>query len=139
MPRRAWVGVLVGLAVMLAAGCGGRGQGTVRAAEGSDSAAGLRDAAAALCAAKGQAASDPTSARRSFYDRAHDRLHELARLAERSDRPAAARLLEAKQRVEHDLDGPTPPARLAGDLDRLLVTTNAALAVISISPPPCPG
>lgn len=138
MRRRRWA-LLVGLAVVLAAGCGGQGHSTVTAADQADTAAALRDAAAALCTAKDQAAGDPAAARRVFYDRAHDRLHELARLAERTDRPAAARLLEAKQRVEHDLDGPSPPARLAGDLDRLLTTTNAALAAISISPPPCTG
>jgi cytosine/adenosine deaminase-related metal-dependent hydrolase len=133
--RHAWAATLVALAVVLGAGCGGQGPGSVTA----DRAAVLREAAAALCTAKRQAAGDPAAARRSFYDRAHDRLHELARLAERTDRAAAARLLEAKQRVEHDLDGPSPPARLAGDLDRLLATTNAALAASSISPPTCTG
>ena len=74
-----------------------------------------------------------------FYDRAHDHLHELARQAQATDRPAAARLLEAKQRVEHDLDAGAAPPRLVGDLDRLLAATDAALTAISIPPPACTG
>lgn len=46
------------------------------------------------------------------------------------DRAAAARLLEAKQAVEHDLErSESDPAVLGPDLDRLTSTTRAALAL----------
>jgi len=132
--RPAITAALVGLAALLLAGCGPASSG-----DASASAAPLADAAAALCTAKDEAASDPLAARRVFYERAHDHLHELARQAQRTDRSAAARLLEAKQRVEHDLDAGATRQRLAGDLDRLLAATDAALTAISIRPPACTG
>jgi hypothetical protein len=107
--------------------------------DASANAAPLSDAAAALCSAKRQAAADPLAARRVFYEGAHDHLHDLARQVQQVDRPIAARLLEAKQRVEHDLDASATPQRLAGDLDRLLAATHAALTAISIPAPACPG
>jgi hypothetical protein len=110
-----------------------------KSGDASPSAAPLTDAAAALCTAKSQAATDPLAARRMFYDRAHDHLHELARQAQGADRAAAARLLEAKQRVEHDLDAGATPRRLVGDLDQLLAATDTALTAISIPPPGCTG
>jgi cytosine/adenosine deaminase-related metal-dependent hydrolase len=125
---------LVGLAALVLVSCAPASSGDATA-----SADPLTDAAAALCTAKRQAATDPLVARRVFYDRAHDHLHELARQAQRTDRPTAARLLEAKQRVEHDLDAGAAPQRLAGDLDRLLAATDAALTVISIPSPTCIG
>jgi hypothetical protein len=99
----------------------------------------LRDAAAALCAVRAGVV-EPRAARRVFYDRAHDRLHDLARAAELVDRRAAARLLEAKQAVERDLDAPASSStRLAAALDRLLRATSATLTAISISPMSCAG
>ena len=41
----------------------------------------------------------------TFFDRVHQPLHELAAEVAASDRAAAARLLEAKEAVEHDLAG----------------------------------
>ncbi len=46
---------------------------------------------------------DPSLASTLFFDRAHDRLHELAAAVSDIDRSIEARLLEAKQRVEADL------------------------------------
>ena len=125
---------LVGLAALIMVGCA-----PASSNDTSGGASPLSDAAAALCTAKRQAATDPLAARRVFYERAHDPLHDLARQAQTADRPAAARLLEAKQRVEHDLDAGATPQRLVGDLDRLLVATDAALTAISILPPACTG
>jgi hypothetical protein len=132
--RPAITTALVGLAALVLVSCAPASSG-----DASASAAPLTDAAAALCTAKRQAATDPRAARRVFYDRAHDDLHELARQTQRTDRPVAARLLEAKQRVEHDLDADAAPQRLVGDLDRLLAATDAALTAISIPPPACTG
>lgn len=98
----------------------------------------LREAAAGLCTARHQAgAGDVNTARATFYDRSHDALHTLARALEPADRALAARLLEAKQRVESDLAGGTPPTDLAADLDRLSEVTGAGLVRLSIDPPPC--
>lgn len=122
------------LAALVMVGCAPANSGDTAA-----SAAPVADAAAALCTARRQAPADPLAARRVFYERAHDHLHDLARQVQRTDRPAAARLLEAKQRVERDLDAGAIPQRLVGDLDRLLVATDAALTAVSIPPPTCTG
>jgi hypothetical protein len=56
-----------------------------------------------LCKAKAEAdAGDLASAKRTFDD-VHAGIHELATATEEVDRAAAARLLEAKQRVEAGL------------------------------------
>jgi len=58
----------------------------------------------ALSEARGAAIDgDPSLARTLFFDRAHDRLHELAAAVSDIDRSIEARLLEAEQRVEADL------------------------------------
>jgi hypothetical protein len=125
---------LIGLVALVMVSCA-----PASSRDASPSAALLTDAAAALCTARRQAATDVLAARRVFYDRAHDHLHDLARQTQGADRPAAARLLEAKQRVEHDLDAGATPQRLVGDLDQLLAATDTALTVISIPPPGCTG
>ena len=79
-------------------------------------------------------ATRPDAARRAFIDRAHQPIHELATAVAREDRAVAARLLEAKQAVERDLDGGA--AGLAGDLDRLLDATRRAIAATGQPPPP---
>jgi hypothetical protein len=132
--RPAITAALVGLAALVLVSCA-----PASSDDATASAAPLTDAAAALCTAKRQAAMDPRAARRVFYDRAHDHLHDLARQTQATDRSAAARLLEAKQRVEHDLDASSAPQRLVGDLDQLLAATNGALTAISIPPPACTG
>ena len=148
-PRASRALLVVGLGLLLGA-CGAAGGGDATTAPGATAggtvtvngqavAEGpLRDAAAALCQATEQA-SDRRAARVIFYDRAHDRLHDLAREVQRVDRPAAARLLEAKGAVERDLDSNLAAARLAVDLARLGAATAAALQAISIAPPSCAG
>jgi hypothetical protein len=75
---------------------------------------------AGLCATLRAATDDDVvEARTIFYDQSHDGLHALA-----------ARLLEAKQRVEVLLDGTPRPAELAAAVDRLThATAGAAEAV----------
>jgi hypothetical protein len=70
----------------------------------------------------------------AFQDRAHAYLHELAREAARTDRKAAARLLEAKQLVEQALAEPAEPRILARLLDDLRERTAEAAGT---SPPEC--
>jgi len=96
-------------------------------------------AVAALCDARRQAGTTVPTARQTFYDRSHDAMHELARRAEQADRPAAARLLEAKNAVELDFLYPRTWARLAGDLARLDDAARAALGALAIRPPAACG
>lgn len=79
---------------------------------------------------------DPAGARAAFFDRAHQTLHELAAAAQERDRATAARLLEAKERVETGLERSSPT--LAADLDVLAVTTGRAIATAGgRDPGPC--
>lgn len=95
------------MAVVALAACGG---GANTGADGTPTKATGRwgQVHTNLCAAVAASTKgDATRAKRDFDD-IHAALHELAAAVEREDRPAAARLLEAKQRVEaqpttHDL------------------------------------
>lgn len=81
---------------------------------------------------------DPQRARTLFLDGAHQGIHELAATVTKRDRPAAGRMLEAKERVEHDLAVNTPAAMLAADLDTLGKTVRLAIAATGApSPLPC--
>lgn len=81
-------------------------------------------------------AGDVGAARRAFFDEAHQPLHELATATAAVDRPAAARLLEAKEAVEHDLDVEGPALR--EELDRLLQASRGAIAATrEPAPAPC--
>ncbi len=90
---------------------------------------------AATAAHRGQ----PTRARTLFLDGAHQGIHELAATATKRDRPSAGRMLEAKERVEHDLTVNAVPATLAVDLDALAQTVRTAIAATGAPRPhPCP-
>lgn len=79
-----------------------------------------------LCrAARAARDGDAAQARRAFLDTAHDPLHRLADRTAEQDRTAAARLLEAKERVEADLEGSQPS--LEQDLERLVDATRVAI------------
>jgi hypothetical protein len=93
---------------------------------------------AGLCQARAAARSgDLTGSRSAFFNRAHLSLHQLAVEATSRDRPAAARLLKAKEAVEMGLRTPGPS--LGSDLDRLLAAMgDATTAVGEAPPPPCP-
>jgi hypothetical protein len=106
---------------------------------GSERAAGpggeLGTALGGLCEARRLAARGLVpDAETEFQDRAHAYLHELAQETARSDREAAARLLEAKQLVEQAFADPAEPRMLA----RLLATLRARTAeAAGVSPPAC--
>jgi hypothetical protein len=82
---------------------------------------------APLCEARGQAVHDAAEAKAIFVDRAHDGLHELARDVAELDRSAAARLLEAKQAVEAEIERPSGGTALAEHLEALIASTRRAL------------
>ena len=53
------------------------------------------------------------------------------------DRPLAARLLEAKQKVEADFSGLASGERVADDLGSLVAVTRDALDRLAVPLPPC--
>jgi hypothetical protein len=91
----------------------------------------LVDAHVALC----EAADRPQEARELFFDRSHEQLHEVARRLDGVDRPQAAALLEAKNRVESGLDRPGPS--LPDDISRLAEVYRTSLGRLAIEAPPC--
>ncbi len=119
--------------LVLATACGGstKGAGTVTVGGDRVTVARLVDAHAALC----QAAADPSSARRLFFDRAHEALHTVARGVEGVDRAQAAVLLQAKEKVESELD--SGPPSLVGDLLALADVYRSALGRLAITAPAC--
>ncbi|HVF33277.1 MAG TPA: hypothetical protein VM933_09600 [Acidimicrobiales bacterium] len=71
-----------------------------------------------VCRAASLAGAGSVAAARAAFDDVHVGLHDLAAAAGEADRAVAARLLEAKQRVEADLDADsltalTPPVAAA--------------------------
>ena len=130
MLRRA---AILTLAV-LAGACGGNGDSedrTITVAGQPVAVAPLVDAHAALC----EGAAAPDAARRLFFDRAHEQLHTVARALEDVDRPNAAQLLQAKERVESEL--PNQPPTLPEDLRRLAEVYRGGLGRLAITAPPC--
>lgn len=97
----------------------------------------LEAAAVGVCQAAGQAASDAGAPRRTFFGKAHDGLHTIARALEDVDRRAAADLLQAKQTVEADLSGTPTAADLGAHLRRLAAVTQVGLDRLDIAVPPC--
>ncbi len=91
-----------------------------------------------LCLARSQADTDPKSARGTFYHRSHGPLHTLARTLESIDRGLAARLLEANESVEADVNAQPLPPRLGADLDHLIDVTHQVLERLSVPAIPCP-
>ena len=81
---------------------------------------------------------DTARARATFLDESHEGLHDLAAAAQERDRTAAARLLEAKQRVETGLEKGS--SSLVDDLEVLAGATGRAMAAVGgRDPGPCRG
>lgn len=96
-------------------------------------------AVATVCKAAAAAGSGDVESARAIFDRAHNELHSLATAAAAKDRSVAARLLEAKQRVEATLTT-APAATLATHLEALIEPTRSAATVAGWpAPDPCPG
>ena len=125
-------GVAVAVAVLvLATACADDEPTTITVAGQPVPVASLVDAHAALC----EAAAAPDAARRLFFDRSHEQLHTVARGLEDVDRAEAARLLQAKEKVESEL--PSPPASLPDDLRTLAAVYRDGLGRLAITAPPC--
>jgi hypothetical protein len=102
----------------------------------------LTVALAGLCRAADSAGSgDLFEARRIFLNRSHTFLHELAARGGDRARPAVARLLEAKQRVEAAL-GPASEAssaEVATLLEELEIATRDLAGAVGTPAPRCGG
>lgn len=81
--------------------------------------------------------SDIAEANATFLDRSEQTLHVIAAAAEGVDRVASSALLEAKQRVEADLEEGDLPQGFAVDVRFLLQAVRAALDVIGLGSPGC--
>jgi hypothetical protein len=99
----------------------------------------LRAVAGGLCEAAQQAATDITAAAKTFNSKSHDGLHLIARGLQEIDRPAAATLLEAKQKVESDISGKAAGGQLAADLRSLSDVTRSSLARFNVTVDACPA
>jgi hypothetical protein len=127
MPPSRWITLLSLVCAMALTACGSERTG----GPGGD----LGTALDGLCEARLLSARGLIrDAESQFVDRAHAYLHQLARETAENDREAAARLLEAKQRVEQALAEPPEPEELAGLLEELRRRTAEAAGV---EVPPC--
>ena len=103
---------LAALAARSLASCGGGG-GAKAGGEPTEATGRWGQVHTGICAAAAAAAKGDRKTAEQEYDDVHAALHELAAAVEREDRAAAARLLEAKQRVEATgtRRGPRGPVR----------------------------
>jgi hypothetical protein len=136
--RRAATMTAVAISASLLAGACGSAGGSATTAAPAD----LTVALAGLCRAAGSARSgDLFEAQRTFQNQAHAFLHELAARGDEEVRPAVARLLQGKQRVEAALaaDSATNPAEVAALLEELEVATRDLAGALGTPAPRCGG
>ena len=137
-PRIARIGAALAAAALLAA-CAPTSPDASTAGTPSPAATASKPPVlAALCDAASAAPQDPEAARATFFQRAHERLHELARaVADGGQRSTAGTLLQAKERVEAAFEGASPAPDLTARLTRLIDATRAALDADGQAAPPC--
>jgi hypothetical protein len=93
-------------------------------------------AALGLCDVRAQAG-DAETAGATFDDRVHETIHAIAAAVQGADPEVAARLLEAKERVESDLADGAPEQELGADVDRLIDELAAATEALGLDPTDC--
>ena len=100
----------------------------------------LQTIAGGVCDAARQAPTDVDAARPTVFGTSHDGIHLIARGLEVKDRPAAATLLETKQKVEADFNATPPPPgpQIAADLRKLAAVTRTSLTRFKVSAEACP-
>ena len=134
--------IAVAATVVLLEGCGGSGSspagGPAPTSAPSTTGHSLEGLADGVCGVARQArAGDPAAARALFVGRVHEDLHQLADELSEMDRAVAARVLEAKQRVEDDLDRPVAPPDLGSDADELVAATGEGLRRLGLAVEEC--
>jgi hypothetical protein len=97
----------------------------------------LTAAVRALCDSADQARTDPVKAGSTFYLRSHSELHLLAQALGISDRPQAARVLEAMYSVEQDVAATPPRPALAADLSAVAALAGSGLTFLHLRAPAC--
>lgn len=107
------------LVVLAAFACGGGDDGPIR----SGRFAGVHSE---VCAARASAADGDLETAQATFDDVHVGLHDLAAAAGEEDRAVAARLLEAKQRVEAGLDETSLAGLVAPTAEAVRATGGAA-------------
>ncbi|MFB3738980.1 MAG: hypothetical protein ACE14W_08445 [Candidatus Velamenicoccus archaeovorus] len=144
--RRGLAVAAMTLAIATWASCGG-GTGSVDGSSPSPLPSGslgvvepgaARAAVEGLCRIAAQDTGDRAAATTVFFDRVHEELHVIAAAAQPRDTDAAARLLEAKERVESDLAASRLPPGFAEHVTTLLGATRGALRSLGLEAPPCP-
>ncbi|MBI2238486.1 MAG: hypothetical protein HYU54_08190 [Actinobacteria bacterium] len=140
MNRRARIRTAVGVAAatILIAACGSSGGQPTPTPSGVTVDA-ATTAVRGLCDMRNRYADDLERANGPFYDAAHETLHAIAAAAEEKDRVAAAKLLEAKEKVESELRFDVLPDVFPDDVGKLIDATRAALDVLGIDVPACPA
>lgn len=123
------------------AACAPGAEETIDALEEAESLP-LQIAYQGLCESRAAAeAGDVLGASAAFQSRAHAELHSLADRVSATDREAAARLLEAKQRLEAafaDPEAASPPA-VAGLISALELEVGNSAETLGLQRPTCEG
>ena len=128
--------VAVAATVVLLEGCGGGDPGPASTPRPTGHT--LEGLAEGVCGVAREArAGERAAARQHFVGRVHEDLHQLADELTDIDRAAAARVLEAKQRVEDDLDRPADPPDLGRDADELVAATGEGLRRLGLVAEEC--
>ncbi len=95
------------------------------------------EAVRALCRARDASARNMSQARAIFFDAAHDPLHDIAGSVTDEDPGIAARLLEAKQQIESDLEE-SAPKDVEPHFETLIEASNQALGRLGLQEVSCP-
>lgn len=135
---RAWIrlGSIVLAAVLVLSGCAPSSPATPPDARNDR----WLDAVLGLCDSVSRASgNDVQGAEGAFVDRSHGPLHEIAAEVQGVDRPLAADLLVAKNRVEEDFRSGADSGALLTDFRALLDATANALTALELEVPPCEG
>jgi hypothetical protein len=129
---------LLAAALVALMSCGGGAEETVEPIDQAQSLP-IQIAFQGLCDARTLAeAGDVQSAADTFQGRSHAELHSLAERLSATDRDAAARLLEAKQRVEAAFANPgASPAALVAPLSALEAEVTNAATALGLDRPVC--
>jgi hypothetical protein len=134
---------LAAIALTASASCGGKaGSASSRSPLPSGSLGVVEPAAAetavqGLCRIAADDPSDPGAASAEFFDHVHEELHVIAAAVQSQDTQVAARVLQAKEQVEADLEASSLPPSFPDDVRALLDATRSSLQTLGLEVPAC--